>query len=142
MEAKLQNIYAINYAIQSKKDINYKTLFEIFENIKEILELDYFLFLEKSPITPGYITYRYDSRAKGLLQSESYRHGARSDFATIFEELDIQSGGMIQKISLWDITQWYFVIWEQRYDRNVTNVIANLLASRISITLQNRYTKK
>ena len=142
METKLQHIYAINYAIQSKKEVWYKSLFEIFENIKETLELDYFLFLEKNPIIPWYITYRYDSRKKWLLQSESYKHSVRWDFATIFSELDIADGWMIQKISLGNETQWYFVVWNQRYDRNVTNVIANLLASIVNATIVNKYKKK
>jgi len=142
MEVKLQNIYAINYAIQSKKEMNYKSLFEIFESIKEILDADYILFLEKSVVIPGYITYRYDSREKWQLQSESYKHDGRSDFATIFEELDIKSWGMIQKISLWKTTHWYFIIWKQRYDRNVTNVISNLLATPINSILVNKYTKQ
>ena len=141
MEIKLQNIYAINYAIQSKKEMNYKSLFEIFESIKDILDADYILFLEKSPIVPWYITYRYDSRQKWQLQSESYKHDGRSDFATIFEEIDIKSWGMIQKISLWDVTHWYFIIWKQRYDRNVTNVISNLIATPINAILTTKYKK-
>ena len=141
MEIKLQNIYAINYAIQSKKEMNYKSLFEVFESIKDILEADYIIFLEKSPVIPWYITYRYDSRQNWQLQSESYKHDGRSDFATIFEEIDITLWGMIQKISLWNITQWYFIIWNQRYDRNVTNVISNLLATPINSILSSKYKK-
>jgi hypothetical protein len=141
MEVKLQNIYAINYAIQSKKEVNYKALFDIFESIKKTLGADYIIFLEKSPIVPWYITYRYDSRQKWQLQSESYKHDGRSDFATIFEELDIKSGWTIQKISLWNTTHWYFIIWKQRYDRNVTNVIANLVSTPINTILTEKYEK-
>lgn len=139
METKLQNIYAINYAIQHKKEFWYQALFEIFESIKDILDLDYFLFLEKSPIVPGYITYRYDSRHKWLLQSESFKYHTHSDFATIFSEIDIIEAWMIQRITFWDETQWYIIMGKSRYDRNVTNVIANLLSSPIHICLSKRF---
>lgn len=142
MEVKLQNIYAINYAIQNVDEIWYKSLFSVFEAIKNTLELDYFVFLEKNQSAPWYITYRYDSRKKWILQSESYDYNGRSDFATIFDELDIANSWMIQKIKLWKVIQWYFIIGKSQYDRNVTNVIANLLASLINATITNRYKKK
>jgi hypothetical protein len=142
MEIKLQNIYAINYAIQNVDDIWYKSLFWVFEAIKETLGLDYFIFLEKNPAAAWYIIYRYDSRKKGLLQSESYDYNKRNDFATIFENLDIANAWMIQKIKLGKVTQWYFIIWHSRCDRNVTNVIANLVASLVNTTISNRYKKK
>jgi hypothetical protein len=139
MELKLQNIYAINYAIQSKKGNWYPELFKVFEEIKDILELDYFLFLEKSQLVPGYITHRYDSRKKGLFLSDSFKHDAHSDFAHIFEEIDISKSGMIQKIFLWPDCLGYFIIGKERYDRNVTNVIANLLSAPIHSAINSRY---
>lgn len=142
MEVKLQNIYAINYAIQDIKEVWYKSLFRVFESIKDILELDYFVFLEKNQVAPSYITYRYDSRKPWLLLSESFKHDKRSDFATIFEDIDIKDWGMIQKISLWWACQWYIIIGNWRIDRNVTNVIANLLASLVNATISNRYKRK
>jgi len=142
MEITRENIYTLNQVIRSKKEMNYKSLFEIFEEIKNLLEIDYFLFLEKSPVIPGYITYRYDSREKWVLQSESYSDANRWSFANIFEEIDIRTWGMMQRISYGKETQWYFIIGKKNYDKEFMSLLAWMLAIPVNLTISNRYKKK
>ena len=142
MESKLQHIYAISYSMQKMKEINYTELLNVFYRIEKILETDYFIFLEKSPVVKNYLTYRYDSRVSHMLQSESFMFESRQDFAHIFEEINIIEGWMIQKVKLWNQTLGYFVLWNDYYDRNVMNVIANLVSPAIYAIQQQKIVTK
>lgn len=142
METKLQHIYAISYAIQNVDEMTYWELLKVLEQIVHILGLDYLVYLEKNPVVSNYLTYRYDSRKWSILQSDSFPHSKHNDFATIFEEIDIKNWWMIQKIRVWKKVLGYMILWNKLQDRNVINVVANLLASMIETMQKNRYTRE
>ncbi|QFR39254.1 cyclic nucleotide-binding domain-containing protein [Candidatus Gracilibacteria bacterium 28_42_T64] len=62
--------YQISHDILSLNQINNKSIFELIDRIKDIINVDYILFLEKNTVMENYLIMKYDSRKQGKMQSE------------------------------------------------------------------------
>lgn len=110
--------YKISKEINNIKKINNKNIFFIIQKLKDIVKVDYIIFIEENPVTKDYVTIRYDTREPWKLQ-DIISEKKESNFETLETRInwyDIYK----QKLNIWDEDLWHLVFFKkwQKFNEN------------------------
>lgn len=110
--------YEINIAINKIEEVNYHSIFWLFDKFKSIAWCDYILYFENNEVIKEIVTLRYDSRKKQKLQDKIFYKEDSWEFLVnkYKKELDIKESDYIEtsKLSIWETILWYIVLWRER----------------------------
>jgi len=109
--------YEIEKTISNMTEINYKSIFSLLDNIKDILDIDYILFFEKHTIILDYLIFRYDSRQPNKIQNKIFeKKWYFLDLDELYEWCNIAKDDfvIIQKLSIWNEVFWNIIFWREK----------------------------
>jgi len=109
--------YEIEKTISNMTEINYKSIFILLDNIKDILDIDYILFFEKHTIMLDYLIFRYDSRQPNKIQNKIFeKKWYFLDLDELYEWCNIAKDDfvIIQKLSIWNEVFWNIIFWREK----------------------------
>lgn len=128
--------YEIEKTINSLKTIDLKSIFWLIDRIKNILDVDYILYIEKHPILENFLQLKYDSRQPNKLLDKIFeKDWIILDLEDIFEWCNVSPDDqvIVNKIFIWDEVYWYLIIWRYKKvfdgsDKKVFSSMTNSLA--------------
>lgn len=128
--------YEIEKTINSLKSIDLKSIFWLIDKIKNILDVDYILYLEKHPVLDNFLQLKYDSRQPNKMQDKIFEKDWNIlDLDEVFLECDIKKEDqtIVNKIYIWDEVFGYIIIWRLKRifdgsDKKVFSSMTNSLA--------------
>ncbi len=110
----LTTSYNISTLIAEKKEFNNKNLFDIIDNILDILEIDYILILEKNPIVKNYFKIVYDTRTKWKMLDFILKIEDNLDLEEIKNNwVELNKNNFVQKLINKNENIWYLVFWQK-----------------------------
>jgi len=99
--------YKISKYIIELKEINYKSIFQLIENIKELVWVDHIIYYEVNPVMENYLILKYDTRNKWKLLNDVIELNDNK-----LELLNLTINDFYihtQKLSIWINDLWYLV---------------------------------
>lgn len=128
--------YEIEKTINALNKIDLKSIFWLIDKIKDIVDVDYIIYLEKHPVMDGFLQLKYDSRFKNKLQEKVFeRKWNFLDLDELYTWCNIKKDDsvIVNKISIWDEIYWYLLIWREKRsfdwsDKKIFSSITNSLA--------------
>lgn len=135
-----KKIISINYEIQQIisqiKQINIKSILETIEKIKQLVWVDYIIYLEKHPVLDNFLTLKYDSRFKNKMFDLVFEKKDNFlDLQEVFQKANINQNDFlwVNKLNIWGEIYWYLIFWNQKtnfeeIDKKIFSSIASNLA--------------
>ena len=128
--------YEIEKTINALNKIDLKSIFWLIDKIKDIVDVDYIIYLEKHPVMDGFLQLKYDSRFKNKLQEKVFEKKWNFlDLDELYTWCNIKKDDsvIVNKISIWDEIYWYLLIWREKRsfdwsDKKIFSSITNSLA--------------
>ncbi len=118
--------YQISHDILSLNQINNKSIFELIDRIKDIINVDYILFLEKNTVMENYLIMKYDSRKQWKMQSEIIE--ITDNKLELLELKLTDTNYYIQELAIWEDGLWYLVYFRKKkdFDENDKKILTSI----------------
>ncbi|MCP4523098.1 MAG: cyclic nucleotide-binding domain-containing protein [Candidatus Gracilibacteria bacterium] len=130
--------YKVSQEILNIKEVNNKSIFELFDKLESILDIDYSIFLEKNSVMENYLTLKYDSREKSKLQNSVIE--ITENKLSLLELKIYNTCSYIQSLSIGDEKLGYLIYFRKDKDFNdndkkifssITTGISGLIKEKI-----------
>ncbi len=122
--------YEINKNISEIKNINFESIFEIIEKMKELMLCTYILLFEKSPSFKDYYILRYDTRLKWKIQDNIIEIKEWDSEIKILKSSDINLDifNLINKLKIWNDELWFIVVWRKNniFNESEKNILISM----------------
>lgn len=123
--------YKITKEILNFKEINYREIFKLIDDIKDILWVEHIMYYENNPVITNYLVLKYDTRKKWKLLNEIIELTDDK-----FEALNLPINTFniyIQKLTIWIIDIWYLIFLKKNKkfndtDRKVLSIASTSIA--------------
>ena len=128
--------YEIEKTINTLTKVDLKSIFALIDKVKDILDVDYIIFLQKHLVLQNFLQLKYDSRFPSKMQDKVFeKTWAFLDLDQLYLECNIATDDSVKvnKISIWDEIYWYLLIWRQKRifdwsDKKIFSSMTNSLA--------------
>ena len=128
--------YEIEKTINTLTKVDLKSIFALIDKVKDILDVDYIIFLQKHLVLQNFLQLKYDSRFPSKMQDKVFeKTWAFLDLDQLYLECNIATDDsvIVNKISIWDEIYWYLLIWRQKRifdwsDKKIFSSMTNSLA--------------
>lgn len=138
--------YEINMEINRIWEINRKSIFNLIERFRIIINCDYILYLEKHNIVENVLVLRYDTRYPSkMLDTIFEKKGAFLDLDELHDRANIWKTDVIivNKVNIWDDVLGYIVLGRKNWlfsdnEKKITKSVSNSMAWVIKQFLNRR----
>lgn len=141
--------HEIEKSINNIKVIDLKAIFQLIDTIKNVVGVDYILYLEKHPVLENFFILKYDSRFPGKMQDMVFeKSGVFLDLEALYTECNIPKNDyvIVNKISIWNEIYGYLIIgrenkWFDGSDKKIFSWASNSFAGIIKKFLSDKEDK-
>lgn len=122
--AQITATYEMNMNILKLESINLRSILNLVDIFKDIIWVANICFIEKNRAVDGYYTLRYNTNNKWKLIDEVIEVNSLGTIECIMnaENIDTFPFQIIQRINIWNVNIWYFVIWKNDEDFSETDM--------------------
>lgn len=139
----------IEEVINNLKKVDWKSIFNLIEKIKDIVDSDYILYFEKHEVINDILTLKYDSRTPWkILDIIFERKWYFLDLDELYEKANIWKDDqvIINKVSIWEEVYGFLILWREKrtfsfWDKKIISWISNSLSGVIKKYLQDKENK-
>lgn len=130
--------YKVSQEISKIKEINNKSVFELIQKLKDIVNADYIVYLEENPIMQNYTTIKYDTRKEWKMLDIVIETAENK--LSILELKNEWYNNSIHELTIWSDNLWLLIFFKKWKDFNdndkkvltsVTTSIAWLIKQKI-----------
>ena len=129
--------YEMNKKISEIDKFDYKNIFSLIDSFKDIIWVDYIIYLEKNPVLKSYLTIKYDTREKWKMQQEIIELANKKveikDIKNTW--IKVVKNNYIQWLKNWNTVIWYLFLWRKNKSFSITEekIIESISSSFASI---------
>lgn len=133
----ITNSYEMSKKISKINEFNYKNIFSLIDSFKDIIWVDYIIYLEKNPVLKSYLTIKYDTREKWKMQQEIIELANKKveikDIKNTW--IKVVKNNYIQWLKNWNTVIWYLFLWRKNKSFSITEekIIESISSSFASI---------
>lgn len=125
--------YEVEKQIKWLTNIDLKNIFWLIDNIKNIADVDYIIYIEKHQILDNFFTIKYDSRQPNkMLDKVIEKKWNFLDLDELYSEANISKDDFlsINRLSIGNDIYWYLIFWREKRsfswsDKKVFSSISN-----------------
>lgn len=134
--------YEMNHAILELESVNNKSVFHLLDTFKNIVHADFILFLEKNPVIDSYLNVKYDTRNQWKICDIVIEILDENNMEGLLkkENISLAQNLFIEKLSIWSLEVWYFVLWRENsdFEENEKKIITSISTSLSWVIRQKR----
>lgn len=123
-----------------------KNIFSLIDSFHKIIWVDYIIFLEKNPVMDNYMTIKYDSRNKWIMQDNIVDlWDKKLDIDDLKRDwVQVVTNNYIQELRSWNSIIWYLVIGRNKkwFSTNEIKVITSISSSLAWVIRQKEYSEE
>jgi hypothetical protein len=103
---------------------------------------DFILFLEKNPVIDSYLNVKYDTRNQWKICDIVIEILDENNMEGLLkkENISLAQNLFIEKLSIWSLEVWYFVLWRENsdFEENEKKIITSISTSLSWVIRQKR----
>lgn len=128
--------YKISNEIATMNDFSFKTIFNLIEEIKNIIWVSDIIFLEENIVLEQYLTIKYKTSEPWKMQDSIIK--INNNNIDLHELTDLGKYSYVQSIKVWNKNYWYLIFLRDKNDfsENEIKIISTLWVSFSNVLKQ------